>query len=276
MLGFKKKRKKNELEMTFLQHLEELRWHLIRSLIYVVGFAVVAFVFHGFIFDIVLLAPKAPEFITNRLMCDFGKFIGIDTLCINTKQFDVININMAGQFSMHIMVSLTVGFIVAFPFVFREFWGFVLPAFHKKERRFARGAIFSSSFLFLLGVLFGYYLLTPLSVHFLGSYSVSDFVTNKINLSSYISTITSVVIASGVIFELPILIYFLSKANLVSPSFLKKYRKHSLIVILTLSAIITPPDVFSQVLVALPLLLLYELGISISKRVQKKDASLLV
>lgn len=179
---------------------------------------------------------------------------------------------MAGQFATHITVSLVVGLIAGFPYLFFEFWRFVRPALYSKEKKHARGSIFYTSFLFALGVSFGYYVITPLSIHFLGSYNVSSQVINQINLTSYISTITSIVLASGIIFELPILIFFLSKIGLVSPEFLRKYRKHSIILILILSAIITPPDIFSQILVCLPLLILYEVGIGISKRIQKQNA----
>jgi len=266
----------NPDEMGFLDHLEVLRWHLIRSFIAIIVLAIVAFIFHDFIFNSVILAPKSPEFFTNAMLCKFGTYINVKTLCINTKPFQVININMAGQFSTHIMVSMVAGFILAFPYVFWELWTFIKPALHTGEKRHARGAVFFSSLLFLLGVVFGYYIIVPLSVHFLGGYNVSDQVLNQINLGSYISTVTSVVLAAGVIFELPIIIYFLSKAGLITPSFLKRYRKHSLVVILIVSAVITPPDVFSQVLVALPLVLLYEIGISISKKITAKDESLLV
>jgi sec-independent protein translocase protein TatC len=183
---------------------------------------------------------------------------------------------MAGQFSTHIMVSIVAGFIVAFPYVFWEIWRFIKPALHSNEKKHARGAVFFSSLLFLTGVLFGYFVIVPLSVHFLGNYSVSEQVLNQINLGSYISTVTSVVLAAGIIFELPVIIFFLSKAGLVTPSFLRKYRKHAIVLILILAAIITPPDVFSQILVSLPLILLYEIGILISKRITAKDKSLIV
>ena len=182
---------------------------------------------------------------------------------------------MAGQFSTHIMVSLVAGVILGFPYVFWEFWRFLKPALYEKEQKHARYAVFTASVLFGLGVLFGYYLIVPLSVHFLGSYNVSSEVMNQINLGSYISTVTSVVLAAGVIFELPVVIYFLSKVGLVTPKMLRKYRKHSLVIILALSAIITPPDVFSQVLVSLPLLVLYEIGIRISARIQREQEAAL-
>ncbi|WP_207784647.1 twin-arginine translocase subunit TatC [Marinifilum breve] len=265
-----KEQQQNDNQMSFLEHLEVLRWHLMRSVIAVLVFAVAAFIFYDFIFDYLILAPKNPDFFTNRMFARVAEFTGVEALKINTAPFQVININMAGQFATHISVSLVAGIIASFPYIFYEFWCFIKPALYANEKKHARGSIFYTSFLFALGVLFGYYLITPLSVHFLGSYSVSDQVMNQINLKSYISSITSIVLASGVIFELPVLIFFLSKIGLVTPEFLKKYRKHSVVLILILSAIITPPDIFSQVLVCLPLMLLYEIGIKISKRIQKK------
>ncbi len=265
--------KKSPNELSFLEHLEELRWHLVRSILAIVVIAIVAFVFKDIIFDVIILGPKSPDFFTNQVLCSFGQLVHVERLCINKDPFQVININMAGQFMTHIMISILVGFILAFPYVFYEFWKFMRPALYHKEKSVARGAVFFSSVLFMMGILFGYFLICPLSVHFLGSYSVSDQVLNQINLKSYISTIASVSLAAGLIFELPILVYFLSKIGLVTPEFLRKYRKHSLVIILTLAAIITPPDIFSQVMVCLPLLILYEIGIRISKSIaRKRDA----
>ena len=257
-------------EMSFLEHLEVLRWHLIRSISAIMIFAIVAFIFKDFIFNIIILAPKTPDFITNEMLCKLGQYVDTETLCINSKPFQIINIKLAGQFTTHITVSLITGFLFAFPYVFLEFWRFVLPALKNQEKKHSRGAVFFSSILFTLGALFGYYIIVPLSVHFLGTYKVSGDVLNQINLNSYIQTFTSVILASAVIFELPIFIFFLSKIGLVTPSILKKYRKHSLIIILALSAVITPPDIFSQILVSLPLIILYEIGIIISKKITKK------
>ncbi|MCF8378600.1 MAG: twin-arginine translocase subunit TatC [Bacteroidales bacterium] len=265
---------KNEEEMSFLEHLEVLRWHIMKAFLSVFIMAIVAFIFKDFIFTTVILGPKSPEFPTNVFLCEVGKMLGILKLCINSLPLEIISIKMAGQFSMHIMVSLIAGLIVAFPYVFYQFWSFVVPAMHSKEKRYSRGAVVYSSLLFILGVLFGYYIISPLTVHFLGSYSVSPEVTNQINLISYVSTLASVILASGIIFELPVLAYFLTKAGLITPEFMRKYRKHSLVVILVLSAIITPPDIFSQILVSLPLIVLYEVGIMISNRIvkaQKKE-----
>lgn len=263
--------KKNQDEMSFLEHLEVLRWHILRAFIAIFTGAVFAFIFKNAIFDYVILAPKSADFPTNVLLCELGKQTGVLKLCINTLPLEIISIKMAGQFSMHILVSLVVGLVVSFPYVFYEFWRFLVPALHHKEKKHARGSVFYSSFLFLLGVSFGYFVITPLTVHFLGSYSVSQEVTNQINLISYVSTIASVVLAAGVIFELPVLVYFLTKIGLVTPEFLRKYRRHSLVAILAMSAIITPPDIFSQVLVAVPLIILYEVGIAISKRVVRRQ-----
>ncbi len=271
-----KKNNKPDSEMSFLEHLEALRWHLVRSVLSILIFAVVAFIFHDIVFDQIILAPKKPDFFTNAKFCELGKLINAPSLCINSKPFQIINIKMAGQFTSHIMVSFIVGFVIAFPYVFWEIWRFILPALKHNEKKHARGAVFFSSLLFLMGVAFGYFLIAPLSVHFLGSYNVSTEVLNQINLDSYIATFSSVILASGVIFELPIIIVFLSRAGLVTPEFLVSYRKHSIVVILILSAIITPPDIFSQILVSLPLFVLYEVGIYLSKKITHKRASELV
>ena len=259
-------RSKNK-EMSFLDHLEELRWHIIRGVLAILVFAIVAFIFHRFIFDEVILYPKNSDFPTNRFMAFFADLLNSPSLKINDKPFNIININMAGQFSTHIMVSLIAGVILAFPYLFWEIWRFVSPALYDNEKRYTRGAIFFTSLLFFLGILFGYYLIVPLSVHFLGSYEVSSQVVNQINLMSYINTVTSVTLASGIVFELPMVVFFLSKIGVATPQSLRKYRRHSIVAVVALAAIITPPDVFSQVLVSLPLILLYEVSIGISARV---------
>ncbi len=272
-----KKGKKTDGEMSFLEHLEELRWHIIRSVIAIIVFMIIAFVFKNVLFDKIILAPKNPAFPTNRLLCEFSHFIAVklnfsnpEILCINKQQLNLISIKMAGQITTHIVVALVAGLIIAFPFVIREFWSFFRPALHVNEARHARGAVLASSFLFFTGVLFGYFLLAPLSIHFLSSYQISDAVVNQINVRSYIGTITSICLATGLIFELPIVAFFLTKIGIITPDFMRKYRKHAIVVIFILSAIITPPDVFSQTLVSLPLLLLYEVSIGISARVIKK------
>ncbi len=260
-------------EMSFLEHLEELRWHLIRSFIVVFIIAVVAFIYKSIVFDDIIIAPKNPGFWTNRMLCKLGMAVNVPKLCINSKPFELKSIYMAGQFMAHIKISLIAGLVVSFPYIFFEFWRFLKPALYQNEKKHARGAVLYISLLFICGVLFGYYIISPMSVHFLGSYRVSQQVDNEINLMSYVSTVSSVTLASGVLFELPAIVYFLSKIGLVTPAFLKKYRRHALVVILVLAAIITPPDIFSQILVSLPLIVLYEISISISRRIEKSNAA---
>ncbi len=263
--------KQKKAEMSFLDHLEELRWHIIRSVLAIVVISILAFIYHNIVFDKIILAPKSPEFFTNRMLCRLGELVHVKRLCINAHPFSLKSIYMASQFLAHIKVSMIAGLILAFPYVFFEFWRFITPALYTDEKKHARGAVFYTSFLFLLGILFGYFLISPLSVNFLGNYRVSEQVTNDITLMSYISTVASVTLASGIVFELPVLVYFLSKIGLITPEFLKKYRRHSFIVILALAAIITPPDIFSQVLVSIPLVVLYEISITISRRIQREQ-----
>jgi sec-independent protein translocase protein TatC len=231
---------------------------------------VVAFIFSDFIFDYLILAPKAPDFITNRVLCSIGARLNSPNLCINSAPLNIININMAGQFNTHIMVSFYVGIIAAFPFIILQFWHFIKPALYEVERKRSRGAVFYISLLFTIGVLFGFFIISPLTIHFLGGYSISSEVTNQINLGSYIASVVSVTLASGLLFELPVLIVFLTKAGIVSPQFLRKYRKHTFIVIMLVAAIITPPDVLSLLLVTFPLWLLFELSIVLSTRIYRK------
>ena len=184
--------------------------------------------------------------------------------------FELMNINMSGQFSTHIISSVIAGFAIAFPYIFWEMWQFVKPALHKSEKKYSRSIVFYSSMLFILGVLFGYYAVAPLSVQFLGNYQVSSEVANQINLNSYISTVTTVCLANGIVFLLPVLIYFLSRLGLITPNFLRQYRRHALVVLMILAAVITPPDIISLILVTLPLMLLYELSIKVSAKFQIK------
>jgi sec-independent protein translocase protein TatC len=269
--GKKGNNSKNETgEMSFLEHLEELRWHLVRSSAAVVAGAVIVFINRQFIFDSILFAPKYPGFVTNRFFAWLAEIFNSPDLHINTKPFEIINMDMAGQFTTHLNIALVGGIIISIPYILWEFWSFIRPALYDKEKRYATGAVFYSSLLFLLGVLFGYYLIVPLTTHFFGSYRVSEEVVNQINLNSYISSVSTIVLGSGIVFELPIIIYFLSKVGIISSSFLYKYRKHAYIILLLLAAIITPPDILSMLLVSGPLVLLYELGVILSKRIEKK------
>lgn len=259
-------------EMSFLDHLEELRWHLIRATLAVVIAGGVAFLLKGFIFDVLLFGPSKGDFFSYDMLCRISNYIGIDGgFCFEEMPFRIQSRTMGGQFSAHVWTSITAGFIIAFPYVIYEFWKFVAPAMHSNERKYAKGFIFVTSLLFFLGVLFGYYVVTPLSINFLGKYQVSETVFNDFDLSSYISLVRASVLASGLIFELPIVIYFLTKVGIVTPDFLKKYRKYALVIVLILSAIITPPDIVSQIIVAIPVLILYEVSIIISKIMYRKE-----
>ncbi len=262
--------KKNN-EMSFLNHLEVLRWTLVRSSLFILGFGVIAFIFKDFIFNHIILKPKDPTFFTYEFLCSVSQKLGTDGLCIDEIPFIVQSRTMAGQFSAHIWTSIAVGFIMAFPFVAWEFWKFIKPGLYEKETKNTKSFIFISSFLFFVGVLFGYYVITPISINFLGSYRVAEEVRNNIDLSSYIGLLKASCLASGLIFEMPIVIYFLTKLGLVTPEFLRKYRKFALVMVLILAALITPPDVISQVIVAIPMLILYEISIRISKYITDKE-----
>ncbi|HIC30589.1 MAG TPA: twin-arginine translocase subunit TatC [Flavobacteriaceae bacterium] len=265
--------KKNVNEMSFLDHLEDLRWHLIRIVGAVILCGTVAFIFKGFIFDNIIFAPKKMEFPTYQWLCALANLVSVEdsTFCGEAFPFIIQNRTMAGQFSAHIWTSIYAGFIIAFPYVIYQLWKFISPGLNDNERNTSRGFIIVSSLLFFLGVLFGYYVITPLSINFLGTYTVSAEVSNEIDISSYISLVRASVIASGIIFELPILIYFLTKLGLVTPEILRKYRKFALVIVLIISAVITPPDIASQIIVAIPVIILYEISIHISRIVLKRE-----
>ncbi|ATA76755.1 twin-arginine translocase subunit TatC [Capnocytophaga canimorsus] len=259
-------------EMSFLDHLEELRWHLIRATLAVLIVAVVAFFFKDFIFDEIIFGPKKGDFITYRMFCEISQIFDFEsTFCSQELPFTIQNRTMAGQFSAHIWTSIWAGVIIAFPYVLYETWRFISPGLYENERSMARGFILVASFLFFLGVCFGYYLIAPLSVNFLGTYTVSHQVANQIDLASYIAVVRSSVISCGLVFELPIIIYFLTRLGLITPAFMRKYRRHALVLVLILAAIITPPDVASQIIVAIPIAFLYEVSIFISAYVVRKQ-----
>lgn len=256
--------------MSFLDHLEALRWHLVRSAIAIVLFGSLAFIFKDLIFDGILLAPKYDTFPTYKFFCRLSELIfHNDSICLRELNFDLISIQMSGQFTAHITIAFMTGLVLAFPYLLWEVWRFIKPALYDKERKAANGMVFWSSLLFACGISFGYFVITPLSVYFFGNYQVSELVRNQISLNSFISTVATTTFGTGVIFELPIVIYFLAKAGLVGPEFLKRTRKVAYVIILVLSAIITPPDVTSQIIVAIPVFLLYEVSIYVARRVEK-------
>ncbi len=263
-------KQKNIKEMSFLDHLEELRWLLVRSSIAIVVFAIAAFFVSDFIFEEIVLGPKKPSFVTYQWFCELSNAIGVESFCVTNLDFVIQNTDVEGQVSLLVWTCITVGFILSFPYILWEFWKFIRPALYEKERKNAKSFIFISSFLFFLGVLFGYYVIVPMSINFFATFSVSPEIKNEFNIESYISLIKTSVIACGLFFELPIIIYFLTRLGLITPSFLKKYRRYSIVIVLILAAIVTPPDVVSQIIVSIPLLILYEISIIISTFVYKK------
>ena len=259
-----------EKEMTFWDHLTELRKRLIRMVLAWLVMTVVAFANSRFIFDEILLAPKDTTFVTYKWLCRLGELIHVDSLCLPPMELTIINLNLSGQFMTDMTVSMFAGLILAFPIIIFQLWQFVMPALYVTERKYARQAVFVMSLLFIIGILFSYYLMVPWTLNFLGTYQVSTDVANQISLSSYISTVTTTILSVGVVFELPVVVYVLSKIGIVTPDFLKKNRKYAFVIILILAAIITPPDVFSQIMVTVPLYSLYEISILVSKRVSPK------
>jgi sec-independent protein translocase protein TatC len=262
--------KKSPGEMSFLDHLEELRWLLIRSSIAIVIGGCVAFTFSRFIFDEIIFAPKKGDFITYRIFCDLAHKYDLDkSFCMEELPFELQSRSMDGQFSTDIWTSITAGFILAFPFILWEFWKFIRPALYTHERRYATAFMISASLLFFIGVLFGHYLITPLSLNFLANYKISDMVKNDIDINSYMSLVKTTAISCGLVFELPIIMYFLAKIGLVTAKFLRNYRRYAYVIILILAAIVTPPDVVSQLIVTIPLIILYEISILIAARMNK-------
>jgi len=257
-------------EMTFWDHLTELRKRLMRIILAWFVMTIVAFLNREIIFDKIILAPKDTDFITYKWLCQLGNFLHVDSLCLPPMSLTIINLNLSGQFMTHMTISMFAGLILSAPVIIFQIWQFIMPALYAKEKRYARQAVFIMSFLFFIGVLFSYYLMVPWTLNFLGTYQVSALVANQISLSSYISTVTSTILSVGLVFELPVVVYVLSKLGIITPAFMKKNRKYAFVIILILAAVITPPDVFSQIMVTIPLYSLYEISILVSKRVSPK------
>ena len=257
--------------MAFLDHLEELRWHVVRAVGATFICMIVAFIFIREIFDNIVFAPAQLDFPAFKYMCDLGKLVGLDELCVTELPFKIQSRNMTGQFMMSLTASFVIGLIVAFPYVVWEVWSFVKPGLQTKERKFSKGAVFAISGLFLLGVFFGYYILSPMTIWFLATYSISPLISNEFDITSYVSTIASLILGCGLLFQFPMVIYFLSKVGIVTPQLMRKYRKHSIVVILVLGAIITPSgDPFSLTVISLPLYMLFEISIYISSVVVRR------
>lgn len=262
-------------EMSFLGHLEELRWHLVRSAAVVMVLAIAAFCFNDFVFDTVIFGPLQQNFISYRALCSLGYKMGAgDVMCILVKTPQLQTLSASEQFFNHMWISLLCGIIIGFPYVLWELWRFISPALKNKEIGPVRIFIIVASILFLIGISFGYFLLFPMSYNFLISYQVSSsgIVQTNNTFDDYISLISTMTLVSGIIFEMPVLVYFLSRMTLLTPQFMRKYRKHAVIIILIAAAVITPsPDVTSQMVVAIPMYLLYEISVLVSASVVRKQ-----
>jgi len=258
-----------EAEMSFFDHLDVLRKHLIRASIAIIVFTILAFIYYDFIFDKIVMGPKDPQFWTYRMMCIIGdKFnLGPD-FCVKKIPFNIINTEMAGQFTLQMNSSLMLGIVLGFPYLLFELWKFVKPALHEKERKSASGFTFYAVLLFVIGILFGYYLIAPLSINFLANYNVSQVIQNQITIDSYLSTVSTLTLGTGIIFELPIVIFILSKLGIMTPKFMRSSRRYATVIILIIAAVVTPtPDILTMMTVSFPLFLLYEVSIMISARV---------
>lgn len=260
-----------EAEMSFFDHLEALRWHLIRAAIAIVIFTSAAFYFYDFIFHTIIMGPSRPNFWTYRMLCKLGDLLNKPGFCINKINVRLINTEMAGQFTLQINSALLIGVMAGFPYLLYEIWLFVKPALHEKERKAATGFVFYATFLFVLGILFGYYVITPESVNFLSGYTVSTDIENMFSVDSYLSSVATLTLATGIVFQLPILVYILSSLGILTPQFMRSGRRYAVVAILVVSAIITPtPDMLTMTIVSIPLFILYEVGIIVAGVVEKR------
>jgi sec-independent protein translocase protein TatC len=259
--------------MSFVEHLEELRGHLFRSAVAVAIGAVFIGIYSKFIFRRVLMGPAHADFPTYILLCKVSQRLGLGAkLCMDEMTVKMQNNTVGGQFGVYFNVILIGGFILAFPYVFWQFWKFFRPALTKKELKSTRGVIFWVSFLFFTGVFFGYFIIAPYTVSFFSKFSVDDTITNFWTISSYFNTLVPIILGAGLAFQLPLVLFFLAKAGIVSSAFLKRSRKYAIVIILVLCGIITPPDMISQVVCSIPLIGLYEVGLALTKRVEKRAA----
>ncbi|OJW12631.1 twin-arginine translocase subunit TatC [Mucilaginibacter sp. 44-25] len=269
--AIKEKGQNMEAEMSFFDHLEELRWHLVRSAIAVCIFMAGAFYYYDFIFSKIIMGPAKPSFWTYRMLCKLGAALHRDGFCVNNVPVKLMNNEMAGQFTLQINSALMIGVVLGFPYLLWEVWRFIKPALHEKERKAAGGFVFYASVLFILGILFGYYIITPMSVNFLASYTISPEITNWFSIDSYISSVATLTLASGVVFQLPILVYILSSLGILTPAFMRSGRRYAIVIILIVAAVITPtPDMLTMTVVSIPLFVLYEVGIVVAGVVEKR------
>jgi sec-independent protein translocase protein TatC len=256
-------------EMSFIDHIEELRWHVVRSLIALIITSIVVFFNIEWVFDNVILGPAKSDFVSYKWLCDFGRLIHVDVLCLGDMKLKFQNNQLSGQFMMSFSVSFMVGFILAFPYIFWEVWKFIKPALKPSELKHARGIVFWCSILFFIGVLFAYFIIAPFTINFFANYQLSPSFENIITISNYYDTMNDLVLGMGIVFELPVVVFFLSRIGLLTPAFMREKRRFAIVIILILAAVITPPDWFSIWLVAIPLVILYEAGIIISAKALK-------
>lgn len=258
-----------EKEMSFLDHLEELRWHLVRSALSVVVFAIIVFSLKEYIFDYVIFSPIHDYFPTYQFFCGIS-----ERLCFSPPAFEIIPREFGEKFFTHLKVSIWLGIIISFPYIIWELWRFIKPGLYPNEKKAARGMVFICSSLFLLGIAFGYFIISPFAITFLAGYSLSsqDVIASS-SLASYVNSLTMFTFPTGIVFEMPVVVFFLSRIGIVSPAFMRKYRRHAIIVILLIAAIFTPPEVVTQILIAIPVFILYEVSILVSKKAYNKYQS---
>jgi sec-independent protein translocase protein TatC len=269
--AIKEKGQTMEAEMSFFDHLEDLRWHLVRAAIAICIFTAGAFYFYDFIFDTVIMGPSKPSFWTYRMLCKLGDYLHRDGFCINKINISLLNTEMAGQFTLQINSALLIGITLGFPYLLWELWRFIRPALHEKERKAASGFVIYATFLFLIGVMFGYYVITPESINFLAGYTVSASIENKFSIDSYLSSVATLTLATGIVFELPILVYVLSSLGILTVKFMRDTRRYAVVVILIIAAVVTPtPDMMTMTVVSIPLFILYEVGILVAAVVEKR------
>ena len=256
--------------MSFFEHIAELRKHILRAVLAIAVIGVVAFLNKDFIFNTLIFGPRDVNFPTYRVLCSASHAVGLgDKMCFTPPAFNIITRQLGEVLMQHLYVSFWLGVIGAFPFIFWEFWKFVSPGLYEKERKAVRGVVAICSLLFLTGVLFGYFVIAPFSISFLAGYTLEGLEVSP-TLDSYVTYMTMFTLPTGLIFEMPIVAYFLAKIGIVGAAFLRSYRRHAIVVILIVAAVITPPDVVSQTLVAIPLFVLYEVSIMVVAGVQRR------
>ncbi len=263
-----------QAEMTFIDHLEALRWHIVRAVAVWLLAAIGIFVGIDWIFDNVIYAPARPNFVTYSSLCNLSHKLGLgEALCMPPVNIKLQGTTVSGPFMSAINIAMVGGLIIAFPYLFWELWRFIKPALNSKEVKYARGSIFWVSICFFTGAAFGYYLLAPFTFNFLANFQLGTvgLYDYKPTLDDYIDTLTNLILGCGIAFELPVLAYVLAKIGLINGSFLRNYRKYAFVIILIVAAVITPsPDWTSQLLVAIPLLFLYEISVLLAARVDKR------